>query len=143
MADQGDLFAAPVDVAELAAWLVDVVPKDWVPPEMVPPAPLRGRQSKATLKAHQQAEQRWQKNQETLRRWLREYGEAAIRERFPGFPMHRFTGDLCYLAPVGGTRYYRSSGKLDGTLSCATLGARPKSQSTRFARHQSNTSGAA
>jgi hypothetical protein len=99
----------------LADWLVWRVPEHWVAPEMRPPAPPRGRASKARLKAWRQAEQRWQKNQETLRRWLREYGEAAIRQQFPGDPVHHFTSDLCYIAPVGGSRYYRTSGKLDGT----------------------------
>jgi hypothetical protein len=94
---------------DLADWLVWRVPEDWEPPTLRIGLPNRS-------KAWRVAERRMQRNRETLRRWLKEYGEAAIRERFPGSPMHHFTGDFCYQQPVGGIRYYRASGKLDGTM---------------------------
>jgi hypothetical protein len=96
------------ELLDLFDWLVWKVPEDWVPPERPSVSARRRKDWRAV-------ERRWQKNQKTLRRWLRQYGEAAIRERFPGSPRPHFTGDFCYHREVGGCRYYRTSGKRDGS----------------------------
>ena len=74
-----------------------------------PPVPAGGRSSKNRGRSWRAAERRWQRNHDTLRRWLREYGEAAIKKQFPG-------RTAPYVEPCpGGCFYYRSPGHLDGT----------------------------